>query len=77
MSDFFPSSTFLFLVYTAIQGIIDATNEQLNEIEKECAGKNKVCTASIDRLDNKLLMRTISVSVSDFRSTIPIKQVQS
>lgn len=29
------------LVYTAIQGIIDATNEQLSEIEKECAEKNK------------------------------------
>ncbi|KAG5682479.1 hypothetical protein PVAND_011830 [Polypedilum vanderplanki] len=29
------------IVYTAIQGIIDATNEQLSEIEKECAEKNK------------------------------------
>lgn len=28
------------LVYTAIQGIIDATNNQLNEIERNCAEKN-------------------------------------
>ena len=33
---------FLLLVYTAIQGIIDATNNQLNEIERECAEKNVV-----------------------------------
>jgi len=29
------------LVYTAIQGIIDATNEQLKEIEKDCAENNE------------------------------------
>lgn len=29
------------LVYTAIQGIIDATNQQLSEIERECAENNK------------------------------------
>lgn len=32
----------LFSVYTAIQGIIDATNDQLKEIEKECAENNEV-----------------------------------
>lgn len=31
-----------FSVYTAIQGIIDATNDQLKEIEKECAENNEV-----------------------------------
>lgn len=29
-------------VYTAIQGIIDATNDQLKEIEKDCAENNEV-----------------------------------
>lgn len=33
---------FLLPVYTAIQGIIDATNNQLNEIERNCAEKNVV-----------------------------------
>jgi hypothetical protein len=29
-------------VFTAIQGIIDATTDQLNEIEKECTERHKV-----------------------------------
>jgi hypothetical protein len=33
---------FCLSVYTAIQGIIDATNEQLKEIEKDCAENNSV-----------------------------------
>lgn len=36
----------LILVYTAIQGIIDATNEQLKEIEKDCAENNEVSFSS-------------------------------
>lgn len=38
----FSDFLFLQIVYTAIQGIIDATNQQLNEIERECAENNKV-----------------------------------
>lgn len=36
------SSLCFHTVLTAIQGIIDATTEQLNDIEKECAEKNNV-----------------------------------
>ena len=32
----------LLSVYTAIQGIIDATHQQLEEIENSCAENNKV-----------------------------------
>lgn len=36
-----------FPVYTAIQGIIDATNDQLKEIENNCAENNDVRTILI------------------------------